>query len=389
MTGPNDQFPFPFPQQDEEKPATAPAATHPDEGLPAFPAIDIPVPATVPPVAPPLPTTPVPGGGGPGWPAFPTGAPGQAFPEASPTRGRGDGGLASALPAGGAGEAVALPASRPGQGGAEPLTDDEVADLRRLLGLFGPRWLQRVAEGGLPLRAPGAKAEHGDAGPSPLPAFGAEPAGALGGPTGGLAGAVGAPGPFTFPVPAAPLSMAPSGQPGASVTSVGPPAAPVVPPETLVRNALLAWLERVPVEGPEREAGARLREVLGSIAPGPVFLAACQAVTAAFPAAQALRFGTPDQKQFALSAATDRALAHLAGHAFPERGRLLKALAAWASTVAGSFTFLTAEGDPFNNQYWERLPAASPSGKTIREVHGFLVIRSDTRQVVRLGRALT
>jgi hypothetical protein len=112
-------------------------------------------------------------------------------------------------------------------------------------------------------------------------------------------------------------------------------------------------------------------------------------VTAAFPAAQALRFGTPDQKQFALSVATDRALAHLAGHAFPERGRLLKALAAWASAVAGTHTFLASEGEPFNNQYWERVPAASPTGKTIREVHGFLVIRSDSRQVVRLGRALT
>jgi hypothetical protein len=275
------------------------------------------------------------------------------------------------------------------------LSDEEVADLRRLLNLFGPRWLQKVAEGGLPLRGSGLGAEAGAAASGPTAAVAVElppwpvaesastTAGGGGVPAAGPGAGLGTAAGRAGPTPPGPFPPFVSPLPPAE------PAAPLVPPETVVRDTLLAWFDRVPVEGVEREARTRLREVLGAIAPGPVFLAAWQAVTAAFPAAQALRFGTPDQKQFALSAATDRALAHLAGHAFPERGRLLKALAAWASAVAGTHTFLASEGEPFNNQYWERVPAASPSGKTIREVHGFLVIRSDSRQVVRLGRALT
>jgi hypothetical protein len=44
-----------------------------------------------------------------------------------------------------------------------------------------------------------------------------------------------------------------------------------VPPETVVRDTLLAWFDRVPVEGVEREARTRLREVLAPSPPARSF----------------------------------------------------------------------------------------------------------------------
>ena len=147
--------------------------------------------------------------------------------------------------------------------------------------------------------------------------------------------------------------------------------------------------EKFPADGSERDLNQAFRILLANIENFDAFLACYQAVIAAVPASQTLRFGTPDQRQYALSVMTDRSLQILRGVVFPERQRFLKALAGWASEVSGTHTFLVAEQEPFNNQHWERVPGANPGSSTIREMRGFLVIRTDTRQVVRLGRAMT
>lgn len=102
-----------------------------------------------------------------------------------------------------------------------------------------------------------------------------------------------------------------------------------------------------------------------------------------------LRHGTPEQKLAVLSMVTDRFLKSVAGLKSNHRKDILQTVAAYVSGLSGTYTFLQGEGEPFNNQYYERAEGSDVTGKHIREVHSYLVIKNETRLVARLGQALT
>lgn len=113
------------------------------------------------------------------------------------------------------------------------------------------------------------------------------------------------------------------------------------------------------------------------------------AVAGLMPLQQFLRHSTPEQKQSVLCALTDRFLKMIAGVKTSHRRDILQTVAAYASGLSGMYTFLQGEGDPFNNQYYERVEGSDVTSKQIQEIHGFMVIKNETRLVSRLGRALT
>ncbi len=85
----------------------------------------------------------------------------------------------------------------------------------------------------------------------------------------------------------------------------------------------------------------------------------------------------------------ERFLQQLAGVIFAERKRLLKTVARYLSEVSENCSFIQMEGETFNPQYHERAPGSMPSGKSIREMHGFLVTSRSSNQVVKPALVLT
>ena len=209
------------------------------------------------------------------------------------------------------------------------LTADEMKDIRKFLSLFGPGWLSRVD----------------------------------------------------------PISMADLADEARKATSSHFPAPPVKC-EDVAEKLLCAW-DALPIKPSEQEIKSSFKKILTEISPTQELERIFIAVAGIFPIQESLRHGTPEQKLFTLFALTDRFLSMIAGIAIANRKPLIKIVARYASEISESFTFLTGENDQFNSQYYERVDGANTSGRIIKEIRGFLVVRKNTEQVVRLGRALT
>ena len=107
------------------------------------------------------------------------------------------------------------------------------------------------------------------------------------------------------------------------------------------------------------------------------------------PVKKHLRHGTPEQQMFALNVMGDRFLSAIASMTFTERKNLLKSVAKALSVACDKFTFIQTEGEIFNPQHHERLPQSVSSGRTIREMHSFLVIETISNKLIRTSQVLT
>lgn len=161
-------------------------------------------------------------------------------------------------------------------------------------------------------------------------------------------------------------------------------------PEDTSRAELIQAFEATYCPDPvENENKALLKGILNEIADSKTRLRAFANLAGLFPIKKCLRHGTPEQRLFTLIALGDRFLENMAGINFPERKKLIKAVARFLSQIAESFNFIQMEGEAFSSQYHERVAGASSAGKTVREMHGFLVVGKDNNQVVRVGQVLT
>ncbi len=139
----------------------------------------------------------------------------------------------------------------------------------------------------------------------------------------------------------------------------------------------------------EQEAKSAFKAILNEISDQRTRMRAFSALCGIFPAKKCLRHGTPEQRLFALTVLGDRYLESMAGLQFNERRKLLKAVARYLSQISDGFNFIQMEGEAFSSQYHERVAGASAGGKTIREMHGFLIVGRDNNQVIRIGLVLT
>lgn len=139
----------------------------------------------------------------------------------------------------------------------------------------------------------------------------------------------------------------------------------------------------------EQETKGIFKGILAEIQDQRTRMRAFAALCGIFPIKKSLRHGTPEQRLFALNALGDRYLESMAGLHFNERKKLLKAVARYLSQISDGFNFIQMEGEAFASQYHERVAGASAAGKTVREMHGFLVVGRDSNQVVRIGQVLT
>jgi len=112
------------------------------------------------------------------------------------------------------------------------------------------------------------------------------------------------------------------------------------------------------------------------------------AMSAVFPLQKAIRHGTPEEKRFATIVAGDRFLSCISGVSPEIRKILVKKVARYLTDISDQYGFLSNEGGSFDNEMYERAEGSSSSGKTIREVQGFVVITKPANKVFRLGRAL-
>ncbi len=139
----------------------------------------------------------------------------------------------------------------------------------------------------------------------------------------------------------------------------------------------------------EIEALQTFKELFSEIVDADDLLKIIWSIAGFFPLKKFLRNATPEQKLFVLNVLGDKFLHGLAGFVHPVRKKLLKAVCRFFSGVSESCSFLSMEGEPFNLQYHERVAGAASSGKIVREMHGFLVVTTDSRRVIRLGQVLT
>ncbi|EKD84364.1 MAG: hypothetical protein ACD_39C00093G0002 [uncultured bacterium] len=163
-----------------------------------------------------------------------------------------------------------------------------------------------------------------------------------------------------------------------------------VRPEKILQQQLVAHLESIHlIETFEVEIRHQLIEIIEKIVDTRVISRVWAATSSILPIRNNLRHGTPDQKLFALIMLGERFLQSLSGINFTERKRLLKAVARYLSDVSETCSFIQMEGEPFNPQYHERAPGSTPSGKSVREMHGFLVTSRSSNQVVKTALVLT
>jgi len=158
----------------------------------------------------------------------------------------------------------------------------------------------------------------------------------------------------------------------------------------ILQQQLIAHWESLNLtETCEIEARIQLCEILKTISDNRVLIKVWGAANSLLPIKANLRHGTPDQKLFALITLGERFLKLLSGVNFSERKRLLKTTARYLSEVSENCSFIQMEGETFNPQYHERAPGSMPSGKSIREMHGFLVTSRSSNQVVKTALVLT
>lgn len=139
----------------------------------------------------------------------------------------------------------------------------------------------------------------------------------------------------------------------------------------------------------ETETKNELKTILQSIAELEVFLQVYAGLNSVFPLKMTLRHATPEQRLFALITFGDKFLKGIKGLVFAQRRQLLKAVGRYLSQVSEGFSFIQMEGETFSPQYHERVAEASTSGRTVREMHGYLVVGKQNNNVVRIGMVLT
>ncbi len=139
----------------------------------------------------------------------------------------------------------------------------------------------------------------------------------------------------------------------------------------------------------EIEMRNELVAALGEINEASTLLGVWSAVAGVFPLRGCLRHGTPEQRLFTLIALGDRFCESLAGMRWPGRQALIKGVARYLSDVSEVCSFLSMEQEPFQPTYHERVLGSSAGNSLIREMRGFLVIRRQNQQVIRLGRVWT
>ena len=233
-----------------------------------------------------------------------------------------------ALPGFPAAATAAEPAS------ADALTAEEVKDLRRLLQEYRSGMLK-----------PGSKKEE----PAPLP------------------------------LPVMPTISVPEKVPAAKQAA-----------ELPLREQVLELLRQFDVTLPsEATVRQELPALLTEIAEPTALLTVWSAVCGVFPLRGCLRHGTPDQRLFALIALGDRFCEHLTGIRWPGRQSLIKLMGRFLSEVSEGCSFLSMEQEPFQPTYHERVPGAASGNSLIRETRGYLVVRRQNNQVLRLGRVWT
>ena len=155
-------------------------------------------------------------------------------------------------------------------------------------------------------------------------------------------------------------------------------------------DSLLSILNQMSVSVPvEQEIRVELKRVLPEITDTGLALHVWTALAGVFPIRDCLRHGTPEQRLFALIALGDRFFQGLAGVRWSGRSELIKLVSRHLSEVSDGFSFLSMEGEPLHPQYHERVQGASSSSSQIREMRGFLIVRRQNNQVVRLGRVWT
>jgi hypothetical protein len=157
----------------------------------------------------------------------------------------------------------------------------------------------------------------------------------------------------------------------------------------LQQQLIAHWESLNLTETCEIEARSHFCEILKTISDNRVLVKIWGAANSLLPVKSNLRHGTPDQKLFMLITLGERFLQQLAGVIFAERKRLLKTVARYLSEVSENCSFIQMEGETFNPQYHERAPGSMPSGKSIREMHGFLVTSRSSNQVVKPALVLT
>jgi hypothetical protein len=237
-----------------------------------------------------------------------------------------------------------------GPGTREQLTAEEIEEIRTFLGLFGPAWLKRVDKEDLR----SGKLPGGHAAGQPVPS------------------------------PTPPISPVPP----ATIAPIIPPAGPLSAAEPEISPVSL-WEGIHGQPGFEQEWHGECLALLRDIQDRTMGFRVFCALAGVFPWRECLRHATPDQKLFATVALGDRFLQGLSGMTFSQRKPLIKAVARYLSGLTEVFSFIQAEGEPFNNQYQERVEGSSSGGRVVREMRGFLVVRKDSSQVVRLGRVFT
>ena len=305
----------------------------------------------------------------------------------------------------------------------ENFSKDEIGDLRELLSLFGKGWISRLrkektsftpAIGERPASVLGTPL----LGASPsgwTPSPGESPASGLGTPSNLPPAVEGLPhfGPDTVQKPAMGISS-----PNSSQTKTSSPGLPRFPspfPQTSggipsqsanvstnmpgseisvsskrsFRTELLSLWNKAQTRQGEQEAFATVRKLLEEIPDETLFGKIFSALCLIFPIQNSLRNCTPDQSLSNLINATDRCLALLSGSEFEQRKKLVKSIAKFASEISPSNLFFAHEGEPFNNQQYERAEGGDSTGRTIREVQSFLVVKRENNMIYRPGKALT
>ncbi|MBU1106090.1 MAG: hypothetical protein KKB51_05420 [Candidatus Riflebacteria bacterium] len=192
-------------------------------------------------------------------------------------------------------------------------------------------------------------------------------------------------------IPATPITpVAPVAQITVAPATVAVQAEMAVKPEKILQQQLATCWKNLRLSEPcEIEVRNQLIEIIENIADMRILSCVWGAANSLLPLKHSLRHGTPDQKIFTLIMLGERFLQSLAGISFNERKRLIKTVARYLSEVSETCSFIQMEGEPFNQQYHERAPGSMPSGKSVREMHSFLVTSRSSNQVVKTALVLT
>lgn len=159
--------------------------------------------------------------------------------------------------------------------------------------------------------------------------------------------------------------------------------------ELIGKDDMLSLFQSVHIQVSEQKKKKEFQELLWAITSEKMLLQILLPLSSVFPLKYMLRHAPVDQKLFMLTALGEKYLASMSGIWFTSRKKLFKLLAEYFTELSDRFCFLQTEGDIFDSKSHERLSGTSPTGLTIREMRSFLVIDSNTKQVVSLSRVIT